>query len=81
MFTSQAKFTQYGLARKTREMAGKRKQEECRLTNEQQEKLLELYHNESNLWNESSDSYSKKDCREGVLLNTKQNISASHNNY
>ena len=30
-------------------MAGKRKQEECILTNEQQEKLKELYHNESDL--------------------------------
>ena len=61
-------------------MAGKRKQEECRLTNEQQEKLIELYHNESDLWNVSSASYSKKECRQGVLLNTKQNISASNNN-
>ena len=61
-------------------MAGKRKQEECNLTNEQQEKLIELYHNESDLWNESSASFSKKECRQGVLLNTTQNISASHNN-
>ena len=60
-------------------MAGKRKQEECRLTNEQQEKLIELYYNESDLWNVSSASYSKKECRQGELLNTKQNISASHN--
>ena len=60
-------------------MAGKRKQEECRLTNEQQEKLIELYHNESNLWNVSSASYPKKECREGVLFNTKLNISAIHN--
>ena len=61
-------------------MADKRKQEECRLTNEQQEKLIELYHNESDLWNVSNDSYSKKECRQGVLFNTKQTISASHNN-
>ena len=61
-------------------MAGKRKQEECRLTNEQQEILLELYHNEIDLWNVSSASFSKKECRQGVLLNTKQNISASHIN-
>ena len=63
-------------------MAGKRKQEECRLINEQQEKLIELYHNESDLWNVSSASYNvlKKECRQGVLLNTKQNISASHDN-
>ena len=59
-------------------MVGKRNQEECRLTNEQQEKLIELYHNESNLWKVSSASYPKKECRQGVLLNTKQNISASH---
>ena len=33
-------------------MAGKRKQEECRLkNNEQQEKLIEFYHNESDIWN------------------------------
>ena len=38
-------------------MMGKRKQEECRLTNEQQEKLIELYHNESNLWMAFSASY------------------------
>ena len=37
-------------------MAGKRKQEEWRLTNEQQEKLVDLYHNESNIWNVSSAS-------------------------
>ena len=49
-------------------MVGKRKQEECRLTNEQQEKLIELYHNESDLWNVSSTSYSKKECRQVVLL-------------
>ena len=61
-------------------MAGKRKQEECILTNEQQEKLIELYHNESDLSNGSSDSYTKKEYRQGVLLNKKQNISASHNN-
>ena len=61
-------------------MVGKRKQEECRLTNEQQEKLIELYQNESNLWNVSSASYPKKECRQGVLFNTKLNISANHNN-
>ena len=61
-------------------MAGKRKQEERRLTNELQEKPIELYHNESDLWNVSSASYFKKECRQGVLLNTKQNISASHHN-
>ena len=61
-------------------MAGKRKQEERSLTNVQQEKLIELYHNESDLWNVSSASYSKKECRQVVLLNTKQNISANHNN-
>ena len=59
-------------------MTSKRKQEECILTNEQQEKLIEFYHNESDLWNVSSVSYSKKECRQGVLWNTKQNISASH---
>ena len=53
-------------------MAGKRKQEERRLTNKKQEKLIELYHNESDLWNVSSASYSKKGCPQGVLLNTKQ---------
>ena len=37
-------------------MAGKRKQEECRLTNEQQEKLMELYHNESDILNVASAS-------------------------
>ena len=37
-------------------MAGKRKQEECRLTNDQQEKLIELYHNENDTWNVSSAS-------------------------
>ena len=56
-------------------MTGKRKQEECILTKEQQEKLIELYHNESDLWNVSSTSYSKKECRQGVLLNTKQYFS------
>ena len=56
------------------------KQEESRLTNEQQEKLIVLYHNESDLWNVSSSSYSKKECRQVVLLNTKQNISANHDN-
>ena len=61
-------------------MAGKRKQEECRLTNEQQEKLIEFYHNGSDIWNVSSASLSKKKSRQGVLLYTKQNISASHNN-
>ena len=61
-------------------MAGKRKQEECRLTNEQQEKLIELYHNERYIWNVSGASSSKTEGHQGVLLNTKQNISASHNN-
>ena len=31
-------------------MVGKIKQEECRLTNEQQEKLIELYQDESDLY-------------------------------
>ena len=57
-------------------MAGKSKQDECRLTNEQQEKLIELHHNESDLWKVSSASYSKKEYRQMVLLNTKRNISA-----
>ena len=52
-------------------MAGKRQQEECRLTNAQQEKLIQLHHNESDpvLPNPRK-----------VLLYTKQYISASHNN-
>ena len=58
-------------------MAVERKQEECILTNEQQEKLIEFYHNESDLWDVPSASYSKKECRQGVLLNTKQNIAPS----
>ena len=41
-------------------MAGKRKQGECRLTNEQQEKRVEPYHNESNIWNVSSASKPRK---------------------
>ena len=57
-------------------MAGKRKQRECRLTNEQQEKLIELYQNKSDLLNVSSAS----ECHQGVLLITKQIISTSHNN-
>ena len=54
-------------------MAGKRK-EEWRLTNEQQEKLIELYHNEADLWNVSSASHSKKECRQRALLNIKENM-------
>ena len=46
-------------------MAGKRKQEEYRLTNEQQEKLIELDHNESDLWNVSSASYPRKNVAKG----------------
>ena len=52
-------------------MAGKRKQEESRLTNEQQEKLIELYYNESDLCKEFSASYSKKVCHQVVLLKYK----------
>ena len=74
------KFQETQIKTNTREMVGKRKQKECRFTNEQQERLIELNHNESNLWNVSSVSYQKKECRQGVLLYTKQNISASHNN-
>ena len=47
-------------------MVGKRKQEECRLTNEQQVKHIELYHNESNLWMVSSASYPPKYVAKGL---------------
>ena len=63
-------------------MVGKRKQEECRLTNKQQEKLIELYHNESNLWMVFSVSYpppQKKSPRDSIKYKTKY-FSASHNN-
>ena len=49
-------------------MAEERK-EEWRLTNEQHENLIKLYHNEADLWNVSSSAYSKKECRQRALLN------------
>ena len=50
------KFQETKIKTKTREMAGKKKQEECRLTNEQQEKLIELHNNESDIYHVSSAS-------------------------
>lgn len=49
-------------------MAGKKK-EELKLTTEQTERLIELYHEEVDLWNFSSANYHNKDCRRKALEN------------
>ena len=50
-------------------MAGKKRIDELKLTSEQQERLIELLHEDPDLWNTSSASYSKKDCRQKALRN------------
>ena len=50
-------------------MAGKKRIDELKLSTEQQERLIELFHEEPDLWNVSSPSYSKKDCRQRALSN------------
>jgi len=53
-------------------MAGKRRIDELKLSSEQQEKLIELYQSETDLWNVSSPTYSKKECRQRALNNIKE---------
>lgn len=48
-------------------MAGKKRVEELKLNSEQQERLIELFQEEPDLWNVSSAAYSKKESRQKAL--------------
>lgn len=48
-------------------MAGKKRVEELKLNSEQQERLIELFQEEPDLWNVSSPAYSKKESRQKAL--------------
>lgn len=55
-------------------MAGKKRIEELKLTSVQEERLIELFHDEPDLWNVSSASYSRRDCRQKALSNIQEKL-------
>ncbi|KAK3086760.1 hypothetical protein FSP39_022915 [Pinctada imbricata] len=54
--------------------SNKKKGDELKLNGDQMEKLIELYQSESDLWNISAPTYSKKECRQKALNNIKERM-------